>query len=452
MPRRVLEDHDRVVDDESGGDGKRHQRQVVEAVAEQIHDAERDGQRNRHRDARNERRADVAQEQEHDQHDQRHRQGERASGVAQRSANRGGALHHHAEIDRARNRGAQCGQELGDAIDGLDDVGVGLPADDQQHGRPAIGRPRVPQVLDGVHDLRHVGDSDRRAVAVGDDERKIVRGGLRLVVGVDLPVAGAILHDALGPVRIRARDRRTDVLEADAVLVERLGVDLDPHRRKRAAADLHLAHALELRQLLRDDRRCRVVHLALRHRLRRQRQDHDRRVGRVDLAIGGVAVEARGQRAPRGVDRRLHVARRAVDVAIEIELQHDPRRAERARRRHLRDPGDQAQRALERHRDGRGHRFGARPRQRCGDRNGRQVDSRQRRYREQAKGDGAGQGEADGQERGRDRAIDEGRRDIHDLGESPSLGTRRRAPQHAPRGGARASLPAAAPRGRTRDR
>jgi hypothetical protein len=90
------------------------------------------------------------------------------------------------------------------------------------------------------------------------------------------------------------------------------------------------------------------------------------------LRYDGIAVEAGRQRAPRGVDRRLHVARRAVDVAVEIELQDDPRRAERARRRHLGDARNEAQRALERHGDRRRHRLGARAGQRRRDRDRRQ--------------------------------------------------------------------------------
>ena len=52
VARDVLEHDDRVVDDEAGRDRQRHQRQVVEAVAQQIHDAERADQRHRHGDAR----------------------------------------------------------------------------------------------------------------------------------------------------------------------------------------------------------------------------------------------------------------------------------------------------------------------------------------------------------------------------------------------------------------
>ena len=45
MPRDVLDHHDRIVDDKARGDRQRHQRQVVEAVAEQVHHAERADQR-----------------------------------------------------------------------------------------------------------------------------------------------------------------------------------------------------------------------------------------------------------------------------------------------------------------------------------------------------------------------------------------------------------------------
>jgi hypothetical protein len=39
MWRSVFE-HDRVIDDEPGGDGERHQRQVIEAETAQMHHAE----------------------------------------------------------------------------------------------------------------------------------------------------------------------------------------------------------------------------------------------------------------------------------------------------------------------------------------------------------------------------------------------------------------------------
>ena len=47
----VLEHDDRVVHDEADRQRQRHQRQVVEAVAEQVHDGERADDRDRQREA-----------------------------------------------------------------------------------------------------------------------------------------------------------------------------------------------------------------------------------------------------------------------------------------------------------------------------------------------------------------------------------------------------------------
>ena len=40
MAGDVFDDDDRIVNHKTGGDGQRHQRQIVDAVAEQVHSAE----------------------------------------------------------------------------------------------------------------------------------------------------------------------------------------------------------------------------------------------------------------------------------------------------------------------------------------------------------------------------------------------------------------------------
>ena len=47
----VLQHHDRIVDHEADRDGQRHQRQVVQAVVQQVHHREGADQRHRHGDA-----------------------------------------------------------------------------------------------------------------------------------------------------------------------------------------------------------------------------------------------------------------------------------------------------------------------------------------------------------------------------------------------------------------
>ena len=70
----VLQHDDGVVDHEADRDRQRHQRQVVEAVAQQVHHGGGAEQRQRHGDARDQGRPHVAQEQEDHHHHQRDRQ------------------------------------------------------------------------------------------------------------------------------------------------------------------------------------------------------------------------------------------------------------------------------------------------------------------------------------------------------------------------------------------
>ena len=264
-----------------------------------------------------------------------------------------------------------------------------------------------------VHDLAHVGEAHRGAVAPGDDQRAVVGGAHRLVVGVDLPAARPLLDRALRAVGVGRGEGGAHVLEPDAVVEQRVRIELHAHRRQRAAAEDHLADAGDLRQALQDHVGGGVVELPAGQRLRHQRHHQDRRVGGVDLAIGGVAAQAGGQVGAGGVDRRLHVARGAVDAAVEAELQHDAGLPDRALRRHLGDVGDLAEMPLQRRGDrGRdGFRTGAG--QRGADHDGREIDLRQRRHRQARIGEQAGERQADGQQRGGDRARDERGGDVH---------------------------------------
>ena len=71
VPVDVLEHDDRVVHDEADREDERHHRQVVEAVAQQVHHRERADDRERQRQARDDRRPHVPQEDEDDEDDER---------------------------------------------------------------------------------------------------------------------------------------------------------------------------------------------------------------------------------------------------------------------------------------------------------------------------------------------------------------------------------------------
>ena len=90
------------------------------------------------------------------------------------------------------------------------------------------------------------------------------------------------------------------------------------------------ADAGDLADLLRELGLDVVVDLGQRQRVGRGAEQQDRRVRRIDLAIGRRARQVLRQLPARGIDRGLHVVRGGIDVAVEIELDGD-RRSSRAR-------------------------------------------------------------------------------------------------------------------------
>ena len=78
---------------------------------------------------------DPAQEQEHHQHHQRDGGEQRQLHVEHAGADGLRAVRQHRDVDVGRNPALQLRQQLVDAVHGVDDVGVGLLGDDQQHRR-----------------------------------------------------------------------------------------------------------------------------------------------------------------------------------------------------------------------------------------------------------------------------------------------------------------------------
>ena len=112
VPGDVFDHYDRVVHHEAGCDGQRHQRQVVEVVAEQVHGSEGRDQRHRHRDTGNERRPCVAQEDE-DHHDhEADRNHHVPLGVLDRGANHRRAVNIDLQVDVGGREARNCGSRF----------------------------------------------------------------------------------------------------------------------------------------------------------------------------------------------------------------------------------------------------------------------------------------------------------------------------------------------------
>ena len=200
-----------------------------------------------------------------------------------------------------------------------------------------------------------VATSDRRtraAVLVVDDQRLIL-GSLEQLIGcAEGPRALSVRDLTLRPVGIGARKGCANIFQAEPVLVQHRGIDVHADRRQRTASDGDLPNAFNLRELLRQDGRCHVVHSRSIDQIGGQRQQQNRRVGRIDFAVERIGRKICRQLTSSGVDRGLHVAPGRIDVAVEIELKNDRSRAENTAGSHLSDSGNAAELALQRRRDG----------------------------------------------------------------------------------------------------
>ena len=179
--------------------------------------------------------------------------------------------------------------------------------------------------------MADVADFNRRPVAIGDDHVVPRLRRRQLIVVVDGERL-LLAHDrAFWAIDGRNADLRPHILELEVLLHELRRINLDADRRGLLAADSDQRHARDLTDTLGENVLRRIVDLNDRRYVRAHGQDQDRRIGGIDLAIGRWAGEILGQLPPGGVDRRLNVVRRSVDVPVEIELDGDAGCAERTR-------------------------------------------------------------------------------------------------------------------------
>ena len=123
VPLDVLDDDDRVVDDDAGGEHDAEQRQRVDREAEQLHERERADERDRNRDRRDERAAPVLQEEEHHEHDEDDRLGERLQHFDDRLADDADVVERDLRLEPGREALLEALQLRLDAREDLERVG-----------------------------------------------------------------------------------------------------------------------------------------------------------------------------------------------------------------------------------------------------------------------------------------------------------------------------------------
>ena len=251
VARDVLEHHDRVVDNESHAKRQRHQRQVVEAVAEEVHQSERADDRQRQRKARNNRGRRAAQEDEDHGDNEKQRDQQRELHVAHRIADRLRAVVENRQVYRRRKLRLKRRQDRADRVDDFDRVRAGLPL----HGEHDATRAVVPGgdfvVLHAVEHAANLGKAHRRAVPIGDDHRCIGFRVDELARGHHRCRAVAAVKRSSRQIDIGVADGLFDVGQRDSARSERIRVELDAHRVLLRPEYLNLCHAVDRRDPLR---------------------------------------------------------------------------------------------------------------------------------------------------------------------------------------------------------
>src|SRR6266849_11196172 len=178
-------------------------------------------------------------------------------------------------------------------------------------------------IFDPVLDVGNVGQPDRSAVLVGDDQVTILIGAENLIVVANRPRIRGVAKFALGSVGVCLVERGADGVQTHAQLVQKHGIDFGADSWFGAAAVKDLPDAIYLGQFLGENRVRGVVDFGERDGVGAECQDQDGRIRRVDLAIGRIAGKVGGQLAARRIDGGLHVASGGIDVAAEVELEND---------------------------------------------------------------------------------------------------------------------------------
>ncbi len=217
---------------------------------------------------------------------------------------------------------------------------------------------------------------DWRAIRRSDHQRAELGGIGALRIGIDRQLLGLVLQRAHRRLAVGGGNRVGDAFDADIARLQFCRIDLDTHRIGLRAVYRHFRDAGQRRKGRGEHVFGDLVHLTRRHRVAANRKQQNRRIGRVRLPIARRRRHVVGELAGRLADRSLHVGGSGVDIAIQVELQHDRRIAERVRGADFTDAGNGLEFLDQRRRDRRCHGLRRSTGQLGGNVDGREIDLR----------------------------------------------------------------------------
>ena len=212
----ILDHDDGIIDNEADRDSKRHQGQIIEAVAKPIHHRQGCGKRDGDCHRGNDRGAGATEKQRDNQHHQPDCHHDSQLHICDGGTDQLGAVEDDVHLDRWWHPVLELRQQRLHSIDGGDDIGIRPLVhtnNDTGFSVEPAGETRVD------HAVGHLGDVTqqyRRAMTPGHNDRTIVSRLEQLVVGRNGPGLAVEMKRTLRHVECRIADRCTDLLERDA--------------------------------------------------------------------------------------------------------------------------------------------------------------------------------------------------------------------------------------------
>ncbi len=321
----VLEHDDRVVDHQPDRQHHGEQGQQVERIAQHPEDGEAGQQADRHGERGDEGRAPAAQEQEDHQHHQDCGLGQRVPDPFDRTFDKdrdvGGRLDRHAggklRLDLRR-------QPLGGLRDG-ERIGAGLADDAHAHADLAVEAEGRVGIFRPLLDARDIAQPHQIAVAATPHYQgaEVGRGGETAIDPQRQVLLGGFDPPG-GQFHILRAQRRLDIARGQPIGGQPIGIEPDPHRRARLAAEIDLRDAVDRREAI-DQEAFDIISQPCPAPARHlHAQEDDRlRIG-IDLAHLG-RQRVLGQIVDRPRDAIAHVVGRRVHVPAGPELDRDIR-------------------------------------------------------------------------------------------------------------------------------
>ena len=416
VPLDVLDDDDRVVDDDADGQHDAEQGQRVDREAEQLDEGEGADQRHRDGQRRDDRAAPVLQEQEHHQHDQQQRLAQGLQHLGDRFADHRHLVERQPPLEPGREVLLDPRHRRHHTVVDVERIGRRQQLDPHPRGLEAEETQVGGVVLGAELDPPDVADAHQRAVAAAGDHHFGELGhfgqpSLSPHAQVEHLIGGGrrVAERTGGDLDVLLAQRVDDVAGGEPARRQLAGIEPQPHRVAALAEDDDVAdagHALDgvadvAVEVVADE--LGVVAVVAREEAQ---SAHEPR-GVLD---DGDAVGADVGRHPsqRLVDAVLDVDRRQVGVTVDAEGDRDGAHpAVGARRLEIGHPLHAVDHLFERRGHGRFHRLGV----------GAGVDRRHRHRgrgqlgkagdRNRRNGDRAGDHHDHGQHRRENRAADE---------------------------------------------